>query len=329
MPNAGFVRLPLLAVLLLAVCQPAWAAADEDEEEPEQPWDARWALSGATIVDQQSNRVLEAEGSYAWTPATSVRLAGNSIAYSEVPGNGFHAQGVELGAQHDFKRWSLAGAIARWQDSDIVTVEEGKLAADLRLKPWTFGASAMLRRSGFEPTNVNGNITLDGGTVLAVQAISSCKMNNEGFGAHGAWDGAIWGAHAEVHTYQYKTASCTFGTVTGLDLLKHPTRTEFVQLEAPLVAQLETVGVRRIGRDNALLKNEIAGGASWKHEDFIVRLDVERQTDYFSGSSSDTFSATGTADMGHGSGVDLVIGLTRGGTVVQGAFVGFAVRAHF
>jgi len=328
MPSAGILRHPLLALLLLAACQPALAAADDEEEEPE-PWDARWSLAVATEVDQQSNRSIAGEAGYAWTPKTSVRVAGNTIAYSEVPGNGFRAQGVEFGAQHDFTRWSLSGTVARWQDSDIVTVEEGRLGGDLRLAQWSFGLGAMLRRSGFDATKVNKNVTLDNGTALAVNATSSCKMNNDGFGAHSAWSGAVWGAHAEFRGYQYKDASCTFGKVSGLDLLRHPSRLEFVQLEAPLVVQLETVGLRRIGRDNVLLANAFDGGASWKHEDFVVRLDFERQSEYFSGKSSSTVFATGTADMGHGSGVDLVLGMTRGGGVLQGAFVGFAVRAHF
>jgi hypothetical protein len=328
MPSQGFIRYLLLAALLLGAGPAALAATDDDEEEPE-AWDARWMIALSTEVDQQSNRNIEADAGYAWTPTTSVRVAANSVAYSEVPGNGFHAQGVELGAQHDFKRWSLSGAIARWQDSDVVTVEEGKLGADLRLKPWIFGVSAMLRRSGFDATKDNTTVTLPDGTQLAVKATSSCKMNNEGYGVHGAYAGDIWGGHAELRSFQYKNASCSFGTATGLDALTHPTRAEFVQLEAALVTELKTVGVRRIGRDNALLANALEVGASWKHQDFVVRLDFERQKDYFSGNSSDTLFATGTADMGHGSGVDLVVGLTRGSTVVQGAFVGFAVRAHF
>jgi hypothetical protein len=328
MPSQGFVRYPLLAALLLCASQPVLAATDDEEEEPE-PWDARWSVALSTEVDQQSNRSIEGAAGYAWTPTTSVRVAGNTVAYSEVPGKGFHAQGVELGAQHDFRLWSLSGAIARWQGSDIVTVEEGKLGADLRLKPWTFGIGATLRRSGFDATKDNTIVTLVDGTKLAVQATSSCKMNNEGFGVHGAYAGDIWGGHAEFRGWRYKDASCTFGKVTGLDALRHPTRDEFVQLELPLVTALETVGVRRIGRDNALLANALDVGASWKHQDFVVRLDFERQNDYFSGRSSNTLFTTGTADMGHNSGVDLVIGLTRGATVVQGAFVGFAVRAHF
>ena len=329
MPSSDRLRYPLLAALLLGASLQAMAAPEDDEDEPQEPFDARWSLAGSTVVDQQSNRSIAGEVGYAWTPATSVRFAGNSVAYSEVPGNGFHAQGVELGAQHDFKRWSLSGAIARWQDSDIVTVEEARLGASVRLARWSLGLDGSLRRAGFDSTAVNTTVTLTDGTQLPVQATSSCKMNNEGVGLHGGWAGDVWGAHADAHVYGYKTPKCSFGTVTGLDVLEHPTRLEFAQLEAPLVSQLAVVGVRPIGRENALLANDVVGGASWRHEDFVVRLDVEHQRDYFSGNSSESLFATGTADMGHGSGVDLVIGLTRGSTVVQGAFVGFAVRAHF
>jgi hypothetical protein len=328
MPTLGLARYSLLAALLIAAGQPVLAATDDDEEEQE-PWDARWAVAIVAEVDQQSNRGIAGEVGYAWTPSTSVRLAGNSIAYSEVPGNGFRAQGVELGASHDFKRFALSGAVARWQDSDFLTAEELKLGADLRQKPWFAGLSAMLRRSGFDVVNVNSSITLLDGTLLPVQAPASCKMLNDGIGVHGGYAGDVWGLHGDVRGYQYRTPTCSFGKVVGLEVLDHPTKNEFVQLLAPLVTQLSTVGVRRIGSDNVLLSSALDGGASWKHEDFIVRLDYARQREYLGGMTSNTVFATGTADMGHNSGVDLVIGLTRGRTVSSGGFVGFAVRAHF
>jgi hypothetical protein len=328
MPTHRIVRSALLAALLLGAGHSALAAADEDEEEQE-PWAARWAVAIATEVDQQSNRSIAGEVGYAWTPATSVRVAGNTVAYSEVPGNGFHAQGVELGAIHDFRRFTLSGAVARWQASDILTAEEVRLAGDMRSGPWYGGASLMFRRSGFDVVNVNTVVTLLGGILLPVQAPSSCRMNNDGAGVHGGYAGDVWGAHAELRGYQYKTPRCSFGGVAGLDVLDRPTKNEFVQLEAPLVTQLATVGVRRIGRDDALLSSAFDGGASWKHEELVVKLDYARQKEYLGGTVSNTLFATGTADMGHNSGVDVVLGVTRGRTVSSGGFVGFAVRAHF
>ena len=38
---------------------------------------------------------------------------------------------------------------------------------------------------------------------------------------------------------------------------------------------------------------------------------------------------TGTADLGEHAGVDCTIGMTRGGGVTSGGFVGFALRAKF
>ena len=333
MPTIGSARYPLLAALLCCLCLPALAATapagDDEEDEDSAPINARWAVSVDTEVDQQSNRNVGGEVGYAWTQNTSVHFAGNSVAYSEVPGNGFHAQGIELGAKHDFKRWSLDGTLARWQDSDIVTVEELRLDAELPVKPWTLGLGLMARRSGFDAVNVNTTVTLGDGTQLPVLAVSSCTMNNEGFSVRAAYAGDVWGGHVGLKGYEYKSAKCSFGGVTGLNALERPSKDEFVQLEAPLVAQLEVVGVRRIGRDDALLASQLEAGASWRREDFVVKLDLTRQKDYLSGLQSNTLAATGTADMGHGTGVDLVLGMTRGGGVVSGGFVGFAVRARF
>ena len=321
-------RYPLFLAFLVLACQPAFAAGDDDEEEQE-PWNARWELAGSVEVDQQSNRGIDAEVGYAVTPTTSVRFAGNSTAFSPTLSNGFHSNGVEFGAAHDFKHFSLSGAISRWQDSDIVTATEGKLGLDLRTKPWSMGITGMYRRSSFEPLSVNTTVTLDDGTLLPVAAVSTCKLNNTGFGAHGDYSGRIWSGRARFQSYQYKAGDCAFGKATGLDVLNHPDKNVFVQLESTFVDQLATIGVRRIGHENTLLSSEFGGGASWRHQDFIVSLDYTRQAEYFTGNSSDTLTATGTADMGHNSGVDLVLGYTRGNTVSEGAFVGFVVRAHF
>lgn len=325
-------RYPLLAAFVLFACQPAFGvtapAADDDEEEQE-PWNARWSLEGAVEVDQQSNRGLDVAVGYAVTPTTSVRFAGNSTAFSPTLSNGFHSNGVEIGAAHDFKHFSLNGAIARWQDSDILTATEAKLGLDVRSKRWGMGVTGMYRRSSFEPLTITTPLTLEDGTSLPEPAVSTCKLNNTGFGAHGDYAGQIWSARARFQSYQYKSADCTFSNLTGLDVRTHLVKDVFAQVEATLVDQLETIGVRRIGRENTLLSNEFGGGASWRHQDFIVSLDYTRQAEYFSGNSSDTLTATGTADMGHNSGVDLVLGYTRGNTVSEGAFVGFVVRAHF
>ncbi|HXQ64687.1 MAG TPA: hypothetical protein VN787_07520 [Steroidobacteraceae bacterium] len=319
--EAGY---PLLAVLALAVCQPA-AAADEEQQAPS---DARWSLALGTEVDQQTNRGFEGEVGYALTPNSSVRLAANSVSYYALASNGFSSQGLELGASHNFARWTLDGAVGRWQDTDILTAEELKLGADLPLRPWSIGLRGMLRRSGFEPLGIDTTVTLRDGTQLPVAATSSCTLDNTGLGLHGAFGGEVWGAYLTAMNYQYRDASCSFDT-PGLEALHHPDRAEFSQLEATLVDPLETVGVRRIGRENALLASDFDAGTSWKHEDLIVSLDFAHQKEYFSGAHSNTLSATGTADLGDKSGVDLTVGLTRGSTVQSGAFMGLAVRAHF
>lgn len=319
-------RYALLALLMLLAVRPALAAGDDDEEEQE-PWNARWSLAGVVEVDQQSNRGVAAEVGYALNPTTSLRVAGNSTAFSPTLSNGFHSAGVEAGASHDFKRFSLSAAIGRWEATDILRATEGKLGVDVHLNPWTLGLNGLYRRSNFESLNVNTAVTLLDGTLLPVETTATCSLTNTGIGARGLWTGQVWSARARFMTYQYQSAKCSFGNPTGLDALTRPVKDLFVQLEAPYVDQLETIGVRRIGRENTLESTEFGGGASWKHQDFIVSLDYTRQTEYFSGVSSDTLTATGTADMGHNSGVDLVLGYTRG--VSQGAFVGFVVRAHF
>ena len=322
-------RYPLAAALLLLACQSAFAAGD-DEEEDQEPWSSRWSLAGATQVDQQSNRGAAVAIGYSVTPTTAVRLSASSTAYSATQSNGFHSNGIEFGAGHDFSRITISGALGTWQASDILTASEGKFGVDLRFKPWSIGLRGMYRRSKFDSLTVNSTITLaDGTTLPLVNAIASCTLSNKGFGAHGEFAGAVWGAHATLMAYQYKNANCSYGMVTGLDALFHPSKDEFVQLESVRVAELALIGVRPIGRENTLLSSEFNGGASWKRNDLIVALDYTRQAEYIKGGRSNTIAATGTADLGHNSGVDVTIGLTRGNTVVRGAFVGFGFRAHF
>jgi len=332
MKTRRFARYPLAAALLLLACQSV-LAADDDEEEDQEPWNARWTLAAGTEIDQQSNRGAELEIGYLLTPKTSLKLEANSSAYSQTLSNGFHSNGVEFGASHDFKHWTLVGAVGTWQASDILTAAEAKLGADLRFSPWTIGILGMYRRSDFESINVTTAITLPDGTVLpapTTPTVATCKLTNQGFNGHGAYAGAVWGFHAAFTSYQYKNANCSFGAdTTGPEALLHPDKDVFVQLESVLVSQLETIGVRRIGHQNTLLSSEMDAGASWKRADLIVSLDVAHQQEYFSGATSNTLAATGTADLGHNSGVDVTLGYTRGDTVVSGAFIGFAFRAHF
>jgi hypothetical protein len=327
-----FARYPLTAAFLLLACQPVLAAADDEEEEQE-PWNARWTLAAGTEIDQQSNRGAEVEIGYLLTPTTSVKLDANSSAYSQTLSNGFHSNGVEFGASHDFRHWTLVGAVGTWQASDILTAVEGKLGADLRFKPWTVGILGMYRRSDFESLSVTSAITLADGTVVPVPTtptVATCKLTNQGFNGHGSYAGDVWGFHAAFTSYQYKNANCSYGDNTGIvEALLHPDKNVFMQLEAPLVSELETIGVRRIGHQNTLLSSELEAGASWKRNDLIVSLGVAHQEEYFSGATSNTLTTTGTADLGHNSGVDVTLGYTRGDTVVSGAFIGFAFRAHF
>ena len=329
MTNLDSSRYPLIALLLLLACQPALAAAvDEDEETPE-PFNASWALAGSTEVDQQSNRGAEVEIGYALTPTTRVRVGADSVAFSATQSNGFHSNGVELGAAHDFKHWTVSGSVGTWQDSDIVTAKEGKLGVDLNFRPWSIGLRGLYRSSAFESLAVDTTVTLRDGSLLPVHAVSKCKLTNQGVGAHGEFVGAVWGAHATFMSYSYKNGNCSYGSATGLDLLLHPNHDEFVQLEATLVDQMSVAGVRRIGYQNTLLSSLLEGGVSWTHNDLIVSLNIAHQAEYFSTATSNTLAATGTADMGHNSGVDVTIGYTRGDTVSSGAFVGFGFRAHF
>jgi hypothetical protein len=318
-------RYPLVALLVLAACQPALGATDEEEQEES---NARWSLALGAQVDQDSNRGFDGEIGYELTPASSVRVAANSVDYTATNPNGFHSQGLELGASHDFVRWTLEGAVGRWQDTDIVTAKELKLGGDVGIGRWTIGPRGMLRRSDFDPLTVNKTVTLRDGSRLPVSAVARCALDNTGLGLHGGYGGEVWGAYATAMSYQYRDSKCRFNA-PGLQALARANRAELRQLLATHVDRLGTVATRRIGRDNVLLDSEADAGASWKHEDLIVSLDYARQKEAFNGARSNTVSATGTADLGDNNAVDVTLGLTRGGTVKTGAFVGFAVRAHF
>jgi hypothetical protein len=319
----------LLAALLLLAQVPAAVAADEaDEDEAEETVNAPWALSLSTLVDQQSTRGFIGQLGRDLTPNTTVRFAADSTDYTATNPAGFKSQGIELGASHDFERFSIDGAVARWQDTDIVTAKELKLGGDVHFDPWSVGLRTGYRRSKFDPFRSTADVTLKDGTVVVATSTSRCTLDNTALGLDGRFEGDIWGFYATAMSYQYKDSKCSF-KVGAKGVLSPATRQQLRELSGGALDRLSTVATRRIGRQETLLDSSLDSGLSWKHNDLVVSVDYSRQKDFFIGDSSNTYSVTGTADLGDHTGVDCTLGLTRGGGVTSGGFVGFALRARF
>lgn len=317
---------PLAVCALLALGSAAAAVPDEDD--PDEEADARWALSLATQVDQDSNRGFSGEVGYNVTPNTAVRGAVTSVDYTATNPNGFHSNGIEAGASHDFEHFGVDMAIGRWQDTDIVTAKELKFGGEYRRDPWSVGLRGGYRKSDFDAFKADTVVTLRTGARLPVSAVARCKLDNTALGITGRYDGDVWGAYATLMKYQYADSKCKFNA-PGLDALSRAQLREFRQLAAGLVDRLSVVATRRIGYENTLLDSSIDVGGSWHHDELVVSLDYTRQKDVFTGTESNTVSTTGTADLGDSSGVDVTLGYTNGRTIKSAAFVGFAVRAHF
>ncbi len=319
----------LAALLLLAQVPAAVAAADDpDEDEAEEKVDAPWSLALGTQVDQLSTRGFTGELGRELTPNTALRLAADSTAYDSTNQAGFKSNGVELGATHDFERFAIQGAIARWQDTDLVTAKELKLDGDFRFEPWSVGLRAGYRRSTFDPFHTPVSVTLKDGTVVDANTTSRCKLNNTALGLDGRFEGDVWGAYATLMEYQYQDAKCSV-TARGKNALSRADRLQLRDLSAGILDRLSVVATRRIGRQETLLDSSLDTGVSWKHDDLTVSLDYSHQKDFFIGAASNTYSVTGTADLGDHTGVDCTLGVTRGGGVTSGGFVGFALRAKF
>ena len=316
----------LAALLLLAQGSALAAPADPDEEEPEEAVAAPWSLALATQVDQGPVRGFTGELGRDLTPKTTVHVAADAIDYPTNLEASYKSVGLTGGASHDFKHLRIEAAVAHWQATDIVNVNELKLGADWRASPWTAGLRGGYRWSDFNPLDTTATSVVTG-TVMP--AAATCHLHNLEGGADGRFQGSVWGAYATIMSYRYSEADCHVHLVDGTLQKVRLGKAPFVTLAAAFVDRLGAVALRHIGRDETLLASSVDAGASWTHEDFVVSLDYSRQKEYFLGGASKTYSTTGTADLGHGTGVDCTVGLTRGGGVTNGAFVGFAVRARF
>jgi hypothetical protein len=316
----------LAALLLVAQVQAAIAAPDEDEDAPRASEPAPWALSLATQVDQQSTRGLVAQLGYDLTKSTAVRFAADSTDRTMTNPANFKSQGVEAGASHDFARFHLDGAIAHWQNTDIVAANELKLGGDFDFAPWSGGLRAGYRRARFDP--ITTTVT-SSAAPQPQSAVARCDLNSTALGLDGRYQGGVWGAYATAMTYHYADADCRFELSDGSVVEQRLNRQQFGQLAAAQATQLTAAALHYIGRQEMLLDGFFDTGASWKHDDLVVSLGYSRQKDYFVGATSNTYSVTGTADLGDHAGVDCTLGVSRGGGVTEGGFVGFALRAKF
>jgi hypothetical protein len=318
----------LAALLLLAQVPAAVAADDPDEDEPEEKVDAPWSLSLGTQVDQESTRGFTGTLGRELTTVTTVHGTADSTSYASSNVGGFTSNGIELGATHDWDRFSIQEAVARWQDTDLITAKELKLGGDLHFDPWSVGLRTGYRQSNFDPFHSTVSVTLKDGTTTDANTTSTCKLDNTALGFDGRFEGDVWGAYATAMGYQYGDAKCGV-TAKGKYVLSKANRLQLEDLSSGILDKLSIVATRRIGRQETLLDSSLDTGVSWKHNDLVVSLDYSRQKDFFIGATSNTLSVTGTADLGDHTGVDCTLGETRGGGVTSGGFVGFALRAKF
>jgi hypothetical protein len=318
----------LAALLLLAQVPAAVAADDADDDESEEAVNAPWALSLSTLVDQQSTRGFSGQLGRDLTPNTAVHVTADATDYTATQQGGFKSQGVEAGVSHDFERFTVDGAVARWQDTDLVTAKEVKLGGDFHFDPWSVGLRTGYRHAKFDPLHSTSAVTLKDGTVVAAGTTSRCTLDNTALGLDGRFEGDVWGFYATAMSYQYKDSKCAF--MVGANSVRAlADRLQLRELAGGALDRMSTVATRRIGRQETLLDSSLDSGVSWKHDELVVSLDYSRQKEFLVGASSNTYSVTGTADLGDHTGVDCTLGVTRGGHVTSGGFVGFALRARF
>ena len=326
--TTALLRLVALSLVTSAALAAGTTSVVGDDEDESLDSDAPWNLSLATQVDQQSARGFDGSVSYAMWHDTQLHLDADAVDYTATNPNGFHSQGLEVGASHDFKRLTIDGGIGRWQDTDILTAKELKFGGTFHADPWSLELKTGYRRADFDPFSTTHAFKLKDGTTESVAATTRCQLNNTALGLGGRYQGDVWGATASAMSYQYQNSTCRFGAL-GLADAATLTKSDLRQLANVAVDRLAAVATRRIGRDQTLLDSSMDLGGSWKHGELEVSLDYSRQKEFFKGAQSNTVSTTGTADLGDASAVDVTLGITRGGTVSSGAFVGFAVRAHF
>jgi hypothetical protein len=329
MSQPTMLRSLLATLLLLAGADAAVAAAAAaDDEEPEEEVNAPWSLALATAVDLAGTRGFSIDIARDVVAATRVRFAADSTDYMPVQGAQYKTQGIELGAVHDFRHVSVDGAIGTWRSTDLVTAKELKLKADYRAAPWSAGLRAGYRRANFNEFESAADVTLPDGTVIPAATSSTCKVTNTAWGADVRYGGAVWGGYLTGMDYRYKNPECDIALTTGSQKVSVD-RAVLRELSGGELDRLATGAVRYIGRDQSLLDWSLDAGASWRKDEFVVTLGYARQKEYVVGNTSNTVAVTGTADLGGGNAVDCTLGVTRGATVSQGGFVGFALRAKF
>ena len=241
------MALSLLAALWLLPAGAALAAAAEpDEEEPEEHVVTLWSVDLGTEVDQADARSFFGTLGRDLTPTTTVYVAGAALDNPANFQNGYKSVGLEAGVTHDFlKHLHVGGGLGHWQATDIVNVNELKLLADWRAAPWSFGLRGGYRWASFAALQTTATSTLSGDTLPAV---ASCKLRNLGAGADGRYQGNVWGGYVTLMSYHYSEASCHLNLTDGTLQKERLSTDAFATLAAPLVGQLAGVSLRHVGR---------------------------------------------------------------------------------
>ncbi|MFO0447727.1 MAG: hypothetical protein ACK52I_03370 [Pseudomonadota bacterium] len=320
MPIARPLLRSLALVAALAAAGPA-RAADDAEAAP------RWTLGALVQVDDEDGHAVAGSVGYAFTRNTRLRLSADA---SDASGAGteYSTKAVGLDLRHAFGAVALTVGVHRWEDPDVVAADEFR--AELEFGGESLGVALLgsYRRSDFEPIAANSTIQLRDGRALTVRARADCRLDDVGYGLRLAWSGVAWGAYASARGHDYGDVECRFDS-PGLDALSRARNAEFRQFAGRATNALGLGAGTRIGAENVLLDRSVAAGAWFQPARFGVAADVARMRDYFSGTESDTLSASLLWSVTPSLDLELTLGTTDAERFGSTGFAGLRLQARF
>jgi len=305
-----------------------------DDEASESATDqGRVAIALGVQGDRQRAFGFTSAVSYDLLRATTLRASGHGAESRGDLTQGYSGTIDSLGASFGVtQRFGRAGVdldVGHLQISNFLKADELKIGGTFHVGVLSGGLRTGVRKSTFAP--FSGLTTLDlgnGPQLVPVQA--RCEVRNTWWGVDGRYQGRVWGAHAGLTKEQYQDASCGLLPAEGARVSASFANAQFAQLAIGPLGRLQQLVLPVIGDQQTLANSLASAGVSWRHRDMILAVDYLRQRDHYVGTLGKAYVATCTADLGHGTEVDVSLGDSRGdGAGPRGLFGGLGLRTRF
>jgi hypothetical protein len=157
---------------------------------------------------------------------------------------------------------------------------------------WHIAVTGQYRRSSFDPFETNTIVRDHKGTLITVSGVTSCDLDNTGYGAELGLDASPWSAYVRDNQYDYGSLRCSFSS-SGLGLLARPDLAEFRQLAPNATNRLSRNAVIPLASlpANSLLASELSAGLRYAWGTLKLGLNYLHGRDELQGLVSNTYTA--------------------------------------